>query len=91
MDRPSSQPLEPSAAARPRLTDQQRAAVLRAASRRVVAATRRQLADSTSVLLADVADTAVYGAFVTLKRDGRLRSCCGHIESSIPLFRALDA
>ncbi|MCE5268110.1 MAG: AmmeMemoRadiSam system protein B, partial [Planctomycetaceae bacterium] len=47
--------------------------------------------DSTSVLLADVADTAVYGAFVTLKRDGRLRSCCGHIESSIPLFRALDA
>ena len=42
-------------------------------------------------LLADAADTAVYGAFVSLKRGGRLRSCCGHIEPSVPLCEALDA
>ncbi|MEN6459522.1 MAG: AmmeMemoRadiSam system protein B [Thermoguttaceae bacterium] len=90
MESPSRQPEQATAAARPELTAEQRAAVLRAASRRVTAATRRQLADSTSRLLGDVADTPVYGAFVTLRRNGRLRSCCGHIESSVSLYHALD-
>ncbi|MEN6451164.1 MAG: AmmeMemoRadiSam system protein B [Thermoguttaceae bacterium] len=92
MDCSSPQPPERNTgAARPQLTDQQRAAVFRAAGQRVVAVTRRQLADSTRTMLGDAADTPVYGAFVTLRRDGRLRSCCGHIESSLPLFRALDS
>ena len=81
MDCSSPQPPETSGAAvRPELTKEQQAAVFRAASRRVAAATRREPADSTRTLLGDAADTAVYGAFVSLKRGGRLRSCCGHIR-----------
>ncbi len=92
MDCSSPQPPERSdAGLRPELTKEQQAAVFRAASRRVVAATRREPADSTRSLLAEAADATVYGAFVSLKRGGRLRSCCGHIQSSGPLYRALDS
>jgi AmmeMemoRadiSam system protein A len=92
MDRSSSQPPETSGASvRPELTKEQQSAVFRAASRRVTAATRREPADSTRSLLGDAADTSVYGAFVSLKRGGRLRSCCGHIQSSVPLHEALDS
>jgi AmmeMemoRadiSam system protein B/AmmeMemoRadiSam system protein A len=65
-------------------------AVFRAAGRRVVAAVRREPAASTRLMLREAADTPVYGAFVSLKRGGLLRSCCGHIGASVPLCEALD-
>ncbi len=79
-----------SAEGRPELTREQEAAVFRAACRRVAAAVRSQRADSTRQLLGAAADTPVYGTFVTLRRDGRLRSCCGHLGRRLRLAEALD-
>ena len=47
-------------------------------------------AESTGQLLGDIAKTRVYGAFVTLRREGRLRSCCGHLGPAVSLGDALD-
>ncbi len=88
-----SSPQPPEAAddtPRPALSKEHEATIFRAAGRRVVAAVRREPAESTRRLLGDVADTPVYGAFVSLKRAGHLRSCCGHIGASVPLCQALD-
>lgn len=91
MDCSSAQSSESSGSAkRPAFSKEQEAAILCAAVRRVTAAVRRAPSESTRTLLGDAADTPVYGAFVTLRRAGQLRSCCGHIESSISLCRALD-
>jgi AmmeMemoRadiSam system protein B/AmmeMemoRadiSam system protein A len=91
MDCSSSQPPEASnASARPELTREQQTLVFQAACRRVTAAVHRQRGQSTRETLGEAAETPVYGAFVTLRRAGRLRSCCGHIESSLPLWQALD-
>jgi AmmeMemoRadiSam system protein B/AmmeMemoRadiSam system protein A len=91
MDCSTTQPPESSGDAPwPELNKQHEAAVFRAAGRRVVAAVRRQPAESSRVLLGEAADTTVYGAFVSLKRAGHLRSCCGYIGSSIRLCEALD-
>ena len=92
MDCSSSQPVEPSGRLpRPTFSAEQEAAIFRAAGQRVTAAVRGQRAESCRRLLGQTADTPVYGAFVSLKRAGRLRSCCGHIESTVPLWRALDS
>ena len=91
MDCSSSPPPESSGLApRPTFGKEQEAAIFRAAGRRVTAAVRRQPAESTRNLLGQAADTPVYGAFVTLRRAGKLRSCCGHIELPVPLWAALD-
>jgi AmmeMemoRadiSam system protein B/AmmeMemoRadiSam system protein A len=91
MDRSSSQPSESlGAAKRPELTEVQEAAVLHAAERRVVAAVRREASPSTRAWLGDVADVSVYGVFVTLKRAGRLRACCGCLGADMLLAEALD-
>jgi len=76
--------------ARPALGAEQKAAVLRAAALRVAAAVRRQRAESSRRRLGDTADVPVYGAFVSLKRGGKLRSCCGTIGPSSRLGEALD-
>jgi len=75
---------------RPTLTKQQEAMLFRAAGHRVAAAVRSEPAESSRRLLADAADTPVYGAFVTLKRAGQLRSCCGFLGPSASLCEALD-
>ncbi len=91
MDCASSQPPESSgSASRPAFSKEQEATIFRAAGRRVATAVRGEPAESTRRLLGAAASTPVYGAFVSLKRAGRLRSCCGHIESSVPLAKALD-
>jgi AmmeMemoRadiSam system protein B/AmmeMemoRadiSam system protein A len=91
MDCDSSQPAERSGSLpRPVFNAEQEATIFRAAGRRVTAAVRREPAESTQFLLGAVADTPVFGAFVTLRRAGRLRSCCGHIESTVSLWKALD-
>jgi AmmeMemoRadiSam system protein B/AmmeMemoRadiSam system protein A len=91
MDCSSSQPTEPSgSASRPAFGAEQEAAIFLAAGGRVTAAVRRERAESSRRLLGPAADTPVFGAFVSLKRADRLRSCCGHIESTVPLWKALD-
>jgi AmmeMemoRadiSam system protein B/AmmeMemoRadiSam system protein A len=83
-------PETPSSAARPEFTKEQEATLLLAACRRVTAAVRRQRGESTSGLLGELAKIRVYGTFVTLKREGRLRSCCGHLGPAVAFSDALD-
>ncbi len=87
----SSQQRPESNVAQPFLFSQeQESRILRAAGCRVEAAVRRDLAESVRDRLGDVADLPVYGAFVTLRRTGRLRACCGHVDLGTPLYQALD-
>jgi AmmeMemoRadiSam system protein B/AmmeMemoRadiSam system protein A len=86
---PSSEKL--AAASKPELNEDEKNTILQAACQRVIAAVRRDAADPTRVMLgAKVADAPVYGAFVTLRREGQLRSCCGYIGESMRLGDALD-
>jgi len=75
---------------RPTFSAEQRAAIFRAACRRVAAAVLDQHAQSCRESLGEAAMTPVYGAFVTLRRAGRLRACCGVIESALPLWKAVE-
>ncbi len=77
-------------AVRPMLTGQQEAAVFEAAGRRVSDTVHRRASQSIGAVLADAAKMPLYGAFVSLKRGGQLRSCCGFLGESIPLADALD-
>jgi len=43
----------------------------------------------TEVILDELADTMINGAFVSLKNQGQLRSCCGNFGQSAPLEQAL--
>ena len=91
MSNSSNQPSESSGGAkRPELSREQQDVVLQAACKRVIAAVRRDEADSTRAMLGPAADTPVYGAFVTLKREEQLRSCCGYLGESMMLGDALD-
>jgi AmmeMemoRadiSam system protein B/AmmeMemoRadiSam system protein A len=83
--------LLPATTARPKLTEEQERQVFEAAGRRVAAVVRSQpMAQSLESLLGDTADCMVYGVFVSLKRGGQLRSCCGFLGQTVPLGEALE-
>lgn len=91
MDCSSPKPTnESNAAARPELTEEQEASILSAACRRVAAAVRRERTQPSRETLDRSAETPVYGAFVTLRRVGKLRACCGYLGESVSLAEALD-
>jgi len=75
---------------RPQLTHEQEDRVFRAVAQRVAAAVRSRPAQPLDELLVDVAGLEVFGAFVSLKRAGQLRSCCGYLGHSVPMHEALD-
>ena len=75
---------------RPKLTRDQEQRVFQAACKRLAAAVTNQPAEPLARLLDDLAHTPVYGAFVTVKRNARLRSCCGFLGQTVPLFEALE-
>ncbi len=75
---------------RPQFRPEQEKRVFAAAAQRVVAAVRSQMPQSLDEVLGDVAAIPVFGSFVSLKRAGQLRSCCGFLGASVPLSRALD-
>jgi AmmeMemoRadiSam system radical SAM enzyme/AmmeMemoRadiSam system protein B/AmmeMemoRadiSam system protein A len=76
--------------ARPELSTEQEQRIFRAAGQRVAAAVRGRSGPRLADVLADAAGTPVYGSFVSLKRSGQLRSCCGFLGQTIPLEEALD-
>ena len=88
MENDASRPPQP--ADRPQLTQEQEERVFRAAAQRVAAAVRSQPAQLLDEVLLDVAEVPVFGSFVSLKRAGQLRSCCGFLGTSVPLHAALD-
>jgi AmmeMemoRadiSam system radical SAM enzyme/AmmeMemoRadiSam system protein B/AmmeMemoRadiSam system protein A len=80
----------PPESARPMLSQQQEEAVLRAAGRRVAATVTAHAPETAADIPADIAALPVYGAFVSLKRGGQLRSCCGYLGASVPLAEAVE-
>jgi AmmeMemoRadiSam system radical SAM enzyme/AmmeMemoRadiSam system protein B/AmmeMemoRadiSam system protein A len=80
----------PPAVQQPRLSEEQQQTVFRAAGRRVAAAVRGQPPQRLEEQLGAVAQVPVLGAFVTLKRGGQLRSCCGFLGHQVPLAEAVD-
>jgi AmmeMemoRadiSam system protein B/AmmeMemoRadiSam system protein A len=89
--KPNRQPPAPQLSReRPALSAQQEESIFLAAGRRVAAVVKSQTPEAMETMLADAAGTPVYGVFVSLKRGGQLRSCCGFLGQSIPLAEALD-
>lgn len=85
---------DPTAAAapapRPQWTLEQQQAILAAAAELIEAAVLGRGASITDPTLAGAARQPVSGAFVSLKRRGHLRSCCGGlVDQPLPLGRAL--
>ena len=75
---------------RPQLTKEQEDMVFQAAGRRVIAAVNNRPPEQLDQVLADLAKEPLLGVFVSLKRSGQLRSCCGFMGESVPLFQAVD-
>jgi len=79
-----------SAAEQPVLDKTQEAEVFRAAGA-TVAATVRGAPSAVAVSLDDaIASQSMLGAFVSLKRGGQLRSCCGFLGPSVQLGEAVQ-
>jgi AmmeMemoRadiSam system radical SAM enzyme/AmmeMemoRadiSam system protein B/AmmeMemoRadiSam system protein A len=73
----------------PQLTPEQETALHRAASRLVAAAVYDRSAELDEPELAELIDEPLMGAFVSLKRQGRLRGCCGVMGAPIALGEAV--
>ncbi|GIW95910.1 MAG: hypothetical protein KatS3mg110_3951 [Pirellulaceae bacterium] len=71
------------------LTDEQERAVLRAACELVAAEIAARQVVWEDPTLAGAARLPVEGLFVTLKRSGKLRACCGTLGRRLDLFSAL--
>lgn len=90
MESQAAQRSVPQTSQRPQLTAEQEAAIFRSAGRRVATVVRCQAPQAPDPELATIADVPLLGAFVTLKRGGQLRSCCGFLGQSVPLGQALE-
>ena len=75
---------------KPKLTKEQESQVFRAAGGRVVSAVANRPGASLAGILGDSADQPLLGAFVSLKRSGQLRSCCGFMGQAVPLSQAIE-
>ena len=74
----------------PPLTVEQQRPILTAAAEFVAAAIQGRPATLPDPTLAGAAGLPVMGAYVTLKRQGQLRACCGFLGESKPLIDALQ-
>jgi AmmeMemoRadiSam system radical SAM enzyme/AmmeMemoRadiSam system protein B/AmmeMemoRadiSam system protein A len=74
----------------PELTAGQEAAVHRAACEIVAAGVQGRMPQLSDATLAGSADQRVMGAFVTLKRSGRLRACCGVLGRPMRVLEAVQ-
>jgi len=77
-------------AQRPKLTDEQSRMVHHAAGEIVKSAIAHRALSLPDPTLGGAADRTVMGAFVTLKREGKLRACCGSLGRPMPLGVALQ-
>jgi len=73
----------------PRLSPVQREAVLRSAARWVAEFVTGQAGTEAATLPDEIASLPVWGIFVSLKRQGKLRACCGRLGEGIPLAATL--
>jgi AmmeMemoRadiSam system radical SAM enzyme/AmmeMemoRadiSam system protein B/AmmeMemoRadiSam system protein A len=75
---------------RPLLDDRQQSLVFRAAGKQVAATAMSQRLRFADEIPPEAAALPVYGAFVSLKRGGQLRSCCGYLGESVKLAEAVE-
>ncbi len=73
----------------PQLSGLQEQAVFRAACELIVGGVTHSAVEPRDPVLAGAAESPVMGVFVTLKRQGHLRACCGSLGRPLPLFEAL--
>ena len=73
----------------PDLTNSQESAIHLAASEHIVSCVNHRAAKLADPTLGGANENPVMGAFVTLKRQGRLRACCGSLGVPMPLGKAL--
>ena len=85
---PASSPQPASAG--PRLTPQQQQQIHSAATEIVKAAILERSPNLPDPQLSGAAEISVQGAFVTLKRHGSLRACCGSVGTKTTLGKALQ-
>jgi AmmeMemoRadiSam system protein B/AmmeMemoRadiSam system protein A len=64
--------------------------VFQAAGRRVAAVVRGKRPESFGAAVAETGAKPLYGAFVSLKDHGRLRSCCGYLSPTATLSEAVS-
>ncbi len=74
----------------PHLTDEQQVALFHAVGRYVVALVTKTRGPRLAEQVPDVADIPLLGAFVSLKKNGELRSCMGTMSDEIPLASAVE-
>ncbi|MCC6123643.1 MAG: AmmeMemoRadiSam system protein B [Pirellulales bacterium] len=74
---------------KPALTADDERRIFLAAAERVSAAVMEMPSPSPDKTISDLADTPLYGIFVSLKHGGRLRSCCGYLNPVATLGEAL--
>ena len=72
------------------LSDEQQSLLHRVTCQLLAAAANQQPISIDRLPLGELADTPVVGVFVTLRKDGALRSCIGNFTPSIRLGNALD-
>ncbi|MGD9125837.1 MAG: AmmeMemoRadiSam system protein B [Planctomycetia bacterium] len=75
---------------RPTLTADQESLIYRVAGKRVAATVSPRIYQAPPKLPSDFGSVPILGAFVSLKRSGQLRSCCGYMADAIPLGEAVD-
>lgn len=83
-------PSDKTATGRPELTESQEQMIFRVAGARVATAVTLERLGGSETLSDELANQPLLGAFVSLKRGGQLRSCCGFMGASIPLAEAID-
>ena len=86
-DQPSS---DFSLEGKPKLSAETELLLFRATGNRVAATVKMIRPERFEYTLGSTADLPVYGAFVSLKRDGNLRSCCGYISPTATLAEAVS-
>ncbi len=74
---------------KPKLSTEEEQRLFRATGRRVAAVVEMSRPERLEHELAETADLPVYGAFVSLKREGQLRSCCGYLSPTATLAEAV--
>jgi len=71
------------------LTPAHEPSIVRSAARVLAGATEGREIDLTDSDLNGTAALPVLGAFVSLKRSGKLRGCCGFLGQNVPLAHAI--
>lgn len=71
------------------IADEQKTAIHKAASELVACAVHNYRPEASDPTLCGASTEVVSGCFVTLKRNGRLRGCCGNLGRVSPLLPAL--